>query len=98
VYVEPLARAFAEHSLDDVEIIEGVADTKSSSFCRGQCLLHMRTHLMILHTTVYYVFLYFCMTGSETKRATTLIFAYPCHSSPHCQLYSLMPSRIVPFF
>jgi hypothetical protein len=32
LYVEPLARAFAEHSLDDVEIIERVFDTSISRF------------------------------------------------------------------
>ncbi len=52
---------------------------------------------MIHHSEVYFVCLYFVMTGSETKRATTLIFSYPHDSSHHCLLYSLMPSQIVMF-
>jgi hypothetical protein len=44
VYVEPLARAFAEHSLDDVEMTEGVADTGISRFIDVEAAESSRTH------------------------------------------------------
>jgi hypothetical protein len=44
VYVEPLARAFAEHSLDDVDMTEGAADTGISRFMDVEAEESTRTH------------------------------------------------------
>ena len=39
-------------------------------------LLHMRIPLMIPRSVLYFAFLCYLMIGSETKRATTLMFSY----------------------
>ena len=44
VYVEPLARAFAENSLDDVDMTEGVADTGVSQYLDLEAAESSRTH------------------------------------------------------
>ncbi len=44
MYVEPLARALAEQSLDDVEMKEGAADTGISRFMDVEAAESSRTH------------------------------------------------------
>jgi len=44
VYVEPLARAFAENSLDDVDMTEGVPDTGVSQYLDLEAAESSRTH------------------------------------------------------
>jgi hypothetical protein len=44
VYVEPLARALAEYSLDDVKMTEGATDTSISRFMDVEAAESSRTH------------------------------------------------------